>query len=80
MTGFDLNSALLARAQSRSLPAGMRVQLHRAYITTASSPSGTFDAFVSSFTLCVLPPEQRGPPLAETAHRCRSGRDLRPME
>lgn len=80
VTGIDLSPAMLARAGRRRPPPGVTVQLQRGDITATGLAPGSFDAVVSSFTLCVMPADRRAPALAELARVCRPGGEIRLLE
>lgn len=80
VTGIDLSADMLARARARRLPEGVAVDLREGDITALDSPSGQFDAVVSSFLLVVLPPASRAPALGEMARVCRGGGEVRLLE
>ncbi len=80
VTGIDLSPPMLARARRRRLPDGVNVRLQRGDITAIGFDDDSFDAVVSSFTLCVLPVDVRQTALNELVRVCRPGGRIRLME
>jgi len=78
VTGMDLSPAMLSRARERSSRA--EFELVVGDVTATALDSGGFDAVVASFTLCVLPVDQRPAALREMARLCRPGGEIRVLE
>ncbi len=78
VTGIDLSPDMLARAHHQTTAAP--VSLRTGDVTATDLPDNGFDAVVASFTLCVLPPDQRLPALLEMGRVCRPGGEIRLLE
>lgn len=80
VTGLELGPAMLGRARRRAQSAPATIRLAQGDITDTGLPDARFDAVVASFTLCVLPPNQRPIALAEMARLLRAGGTIRLLE
>lgn len=80
VTGLDLSPAMLARARPRAQSATAGIRLVAGDVTDTGLPDAAFDYVIASFTLCVLPTEQRPRALAEMARLIRPGGTIRLLE
>jgi ubiquinone/menaquinone biosynthesis C-methylase UbiE len=80
VVGIDLSPAMLARAKRRRNRLGLAVELEEMDILHTGFADHSFDAIVSSFLFCVLPPEQQAPALRELARICKPGGQIRILE
>lgn len=74
----DVSGEMLARAQARAEALGRRVILNAMDAAELAFPAASFDAVVSTLTLCS--PPAPAAVLAEIARVCRPGGTLRLME
>ncbi|MBT4043338.1 MAG: class I SAM-dependent methyltransferase [Rhodospirillaceae bacterium] len=80
MVGLDLSPAMLARAAVRRRKTGTAVHLVEGNIIATPFADDTFDAVVSTFLFCVLPPDLQLPALRELARICKPEGEIRILE
>ncbi len=78
--GVDLSPAMLRHAERRRATARAAVELRVMDVTALDLPSASFDAAVSTFLFCVLPPERQLPALRELARVVKPGGQIRLLE
>jgi ubiquinone/menaquinone biosynthesis C-methylase UbiE len=80
VTGIDLSPAMLRRAERRREALGAKVALSRMDVTRLDFPDNSFDAAVSTFLFCVLPPDRQTSALRELGRVVRPGGEIRLLE
>lgn len=80
VTGVDLSTAMLRRADRRRQKQGRSLHLTAANICQSPFPDGYFDAAVATFLFCVLDDDDQLPALRELARICRRGGEMRILD
>jgi ubiquinone/menaquinone biosynthesis C-methylase UbiE len=80
VTGIDLSTAMLERAQQRRDKLGTAIDLREMNVMEMDFADDSFDAIISTFLFCVLDAGHQQPALEELRRVCRPGGAIRILE
>lgn len=80
VTGIDLSSAMLERAERRRRLSLVSIDLRQMDVTCLAFPDASFDAAVATFLFCVLPNERQVAALREMCRVVKPGGTIRLLE